>query len=172
MDQNLNTTNIYSVQRPVESANGLPNAHYTDPKAFSEESEAVIKATWANLAVGSDVPEPGDAKPINFLSTPLLLLCDKCCNLRVFENICRDRGTQLVTEAKTVEGVILCPYHSWCYSTKGNLISTPHVGGPGYNTRPNIVNKEIELNEVRSHVLARYSFHQYYGECARVYRGS
>ena len=130
MDQNLNIINIYSVQRPVESANGLPNAHYTDPKAFSEESEAVIKATWANLAVGLDVPEPGDAKPINFLSIPLLLLRDKYGNLRVFENICRHRGMQLITEAKTVEGVIRCPYHSWCYYTKGNLISTPMSAAP------------------------------------------
>ena len=97
MDQNLNTTNIYSVQKPVESANGLPNSHYTGPKVFGEETEAVIKATWANLAVGSDVPEPGDAKPINFLSIPLLLLRDKCGGLRVFENICRHRGMQLVT---------------------------------------------------------------------------
>ena len=81
----------------MESANSLPNAHYTDPKAFSEESKAVLKATWAGLAVGSDVPEPDDANPINFLSIPLLLLRDKCGGLRVFENIFRNRGMQLVT---------------------------------------------------------------------------
>ena len=123
----------------METANGLPNAHYTDPKVFSEESEAVLKDTWSSLAVGSDVPEPGDAKPINFLSIPLLLLRDKCGNLRVFENICRHCGMQLVTEVKTIKSVIRCPYHSWCYSTKGKLISTPHVDGPNYNTHPNIV---------------------------------
>ena len=89
-------------------ANGLPNAHYIDPKVFSEESQAVLKATWAGLVVGSDVPEPGDANPIKFLSIPLLLLRDKCGNLRVFENICRRRGMQLVTEAKTIQGVIRC----------------------------------------------------------------
>ena len=123
----------------METANGLPNAHYTDPKVFSEESEAVLKATCAGLAVGSDVPEQGDAKSIHFLSIPLLLLRDKCGSLRVFANICRYRRMQLVTEAKTIEGVIRCPYHSWCYSSKGKLISTPHVGGPGHNTHPKIV---------------------------------
>ena len=93
----------------METANGLPNAHYTDPKVFSEESEAVLKDTWSSLAVGSDVPEPGDAKPINFVNIPLLLLRDKCGNLRVFENICRHRGMQLVTEVKTIKSVIRCP---------------------------------------------------------------
>ena len=152
MAKHLMTTNISSVQRHVETANGLPNAHYIDEQVFGEESEAVLKATWAGLAVGSDVPKPGDAKPVSFLGIPLLLLRDKDNNLRVFENICRHRGMQLVTEAKTIEGAIRCPYHSWCYSTEGKLISTPHVGGAGHNTHPNIVKEHLGLNEVRSHV--------------------
>ena len=59
---------------------------------------------------------------------------------------------QLVTEVKTIKSVIRCRYHSWCYSTKGKLISTPHVGGPDYNTHPNIVKEEMGLNGVRCHV--------------------
>ena len=120
--------------------------------SFAEESEAVLKATWAGLAVGADVPNPGDAKPIQFLGMPLLLLRDKDGDLRVFENICRHRGMQLVHEAKTIEGAIRCPYHSWCYSTKGKLVSTPHVGGAGHNTHPSIVKDDLGLNEVRSYV--------------------
>ena len=59
---------------------------------------------------------------------------------------------QLVSEAKTIEGAIRCPYHSWCYSTKGKLINTPHVGAAGRNTHPSIVKGDLSLNEVRSHV--------------------
>ena len=40
-------TDITSVQQSVERANGLANAHYIDPAVFAEESEAVLKATWA-----------------------------------------------------------------------------------------------------------------------------
>ena len=145
-------TDITSVQQSVEQANGLANAHYIDPAVFAEESEAVLKATWAGLAVGADVPNPGDAKPIQFLGMPLLLIRDKDGDLRVFENICRHRGMQLVHEAKTIEGAIRCPYHSWCYSTKGKLVSTPHVGGAGHNTHPSIVKDNLGLNEVRSYV--------------------
>ena len=105
----------------METANGLPNAHYTDPKVFSEESEAVLKDTWSSLAVGSDVREAGDVKPINFLSTPLLLSRGKCGSLRVFENICRHRGMQLVTEAKTIEGVIRRPTILGAILPKENL---------------------------------------------------
>ena len=95
-------TDITSVQQPVEQANGLANAHYIDPATFAEESEAVLKSTWAGLAVGADVPNLGDAKPIQFLGMPLLLIRDKDGELRVFENICRHRGMQLLHEAKTI----------------------------------------------------------------------
>ena len=152
MPKDLTLTNIESVKQPVEIANGLPSAHYIDPWVFEEETEAVIKATWAGLAVGADVPEPGDAKPITFLGLPLLLLRDNDGAIHVFENICRHRGMQLVSEAKKIVGAIRCPYHSWCYSTKGALVSTPHVGGAGHNTHPAIVKSELGLNEVRCHV--------------------
>ena len=152
MAKHLTATDLSSVQRSVEQANGLPNAHYIDPQVFSEEAEAVLKCTWAGLAVGADVPNNGDAKPISFLGMPLLLLRDKDGDLRVFENICRHRGMQLVSEAQNIEGAIRCPYHSWCYSTKGKLVSTPHVGGAGQNTHPSIVKDNLGLNEVRSHL--------------------
>ncbi|MEL6701934.1 MAG: SRPBCC family protein, partial [Pseudomonadota bacterium] len=47
---------------------------------------------------------------------------------------------------------IRCPYHSWCYSTQGKLVSTPHVGGAGHNTHPDIDKSTLGLIEVRSHV--------------------
>ena len=97
------------------------------------------------------MPKSGDAKP-TFLSIPLLLLRDKDGELKVFENICSHRGVQLVTEAKTIEGAIRCPYHSWCYSAKVKFISTPHVGGTGHNTHPSIAKDKLGLNVVRSHV--------------------
>ena len=143
---------LANVRRPVESANGLPNAHYTDPATFNAEAKAVLHATWAGLAVGADVPEQGDAKPIDFLGIPLLLLRDKDGDVRVFQNICRHRGMILVDAPRKIEGAIRCPYHSWCYSTKGALVSTPHVGGAGHNTHEAIVKDDLGLIEVRSHI--------------------
>ncbi|QYX55441.1 aromatic ring-hydroxylating dioxygenase subunit alpha [Roseovarius sp. SCSIO 43702] len=145
-------TDLSNVRASVEQANGLPNAHYVDPAVFEEEKNAVLFTQWAGLAVASDVPEPGDAVPLTFLGMPLLLIRDRDGDVRVFQNICRHRGMILVTEPRKIEGAIRCPYHSWCYSTKGDLVSTPHVGGPGHNTHDAIRRDELGLNEVRSHV--------------------
>ena len=145
-------TDLSTVRQSVETANGLPNAHYIDPALFEEEKHAVMFNQWAGLGVASDVPEPGDAVPLTFLGVPLLLLRDRDGDVRVFQNICRHRGMTLVKEPRKIEGAIRCPYHSWCYSTKGKLVSTPHVGGPGHNTHEAIKRDELGLIEVRSHI--------------------
>jgi phenylpropionate dioxygenase-like ring-hydroxylating dioxygenase large terminal subunit len=58
----------------------------------------------------------------------------------------------LVEEPTKIEGAIRCPYHSWCYSTKGRLVSTPHVGGPGHNTHDSIDRATLGLVEIRSYI--------------------
>ncbi len=152
MAKDLPLSDLSAVRRDVENAQGLPNAHYIDPVVFEEEKHAVLFANWTGLAVTSDVPENGDAKPIEFLGIPLLLIRDKSGQVRVFQNICRHRGMILVSEPRKIEGAIRCPYHSWCYSTAGKLVSTPHVGGPGHNTHEAIVKDDLGLIEVRSHI--------------------
>ncbi len=143
---------LSDVQRPTAQARGLPNAHYTDPEKFTEESHALFGAGWAGLAVASDVPEPGDAVPITFLGIPLLLIRGRDNTVRVFQNICRHRGMILVEEPRKIEGAIRCPYHSWCYSTQGQLVATPHVAGPGFNSHAEMDRNTLGLIDVRSHV--------------------
>jgi phenylpropionate dioxygenase-like ring-hydroxylating dioxygenase large terminal subunit len=145
-------TDLSRVRAPVAVAHGLPNEHYTDPGVFAEERDALLFSQWAGLGVAADVPEPGDAKPLDFLGMPLLLLRDKEGRVRVFQNICRHRGMILVDAPRRIEGAIRCPYHSWCYSTKGELIATPHVGGPGQNTHAAIRRDDLGLIELRAHV--------------------
>jgi len=152
MAKDIAPQTLDAVRRPIETANGLPNAHYVDPAVFDVEKAAVLCANWSGLAVAAEVPEIGEAKPIEFLGMPLLLVRDRNAQVRVFQNICRHRGMILVSEPRKIEGAIRCPYHSWCYSTEGRLVSTPHVGGAGHNTHEAIDKSLLGLIEVRSHI--------------------
>ena len=143
---------LSQVRQPIAQANGLPNAHYIDPDLYAKERDALWFDTWAGLSVASDVPEIGDARPVDFLGMPLLMVRDKSGALRVFQNTCRHRGMILVSEPRKIEGAIRCPYHSWCYATDGRLVSTPHVGGPGQNTHADMDRDLLGLIEVRSHI--------------------
>ena len=143
---------LNSVLQPVETANGLPNAHYTSDEAYERERDPLWNSTWAGVCMAAEVPEPGDARPIDFLGVPLFVLHGRDGKVRVFQNICRHRGMILVTEPRRIEGAIRCPYHSWCYSHEGKLVATPHVGGPGQNSHPDIDRTTLGLLEVRSHI--------------------
>ena len=147
-----NVTDLSNVRQSVDKANGLPNAHYIDPAVFEEEKHALLLSQWSGIGVAADVPEPGDAKPLDFLGIPLLLIRDKDGDVRVFQNICRHRGLKLVQEPRKIEGAIRCPYHSWCYSTEGRLVATPHVGGPGRSTHEEVNRDELGLHCIRAHV--------------------
>ena len=147
----MSHTQPHPVLAPIAEARGLPNAHYTDPALHQRELQMLMARGWAGLDIAAALPEPGDAKPLTFLGQPLLLLRDAKGQVRVFLNVCRHRGMILVDAPRRIEGVIRCPYHSWCYATDGRLITTPHVGGPGQNTHPDIDRATLGLTEIRSH---------------------
>ncbi|WP_170479806.1 aromatic ring-hydroxylating oxygenase subunit alpha [Ruegeria arenilitoris] len=143
---------LSSVLSDVNTANGLPNEHYIDPVVFAEEKRSVLFANWSGIGFGKDVPEVGDARPIDFLGMPLLVVRDRDGEIGVFQNTCRHRGMILVDEPKKISGAIRCPYHSWCYDLKGKLRATPHVGGPGQNKHDDVDPNDLGLIRVRSYV--------------------
>ena len=139
---------LNSVLKNIEQSNGLPNKNYIDNKQYDVEKRVLIFDQWAGVMVADEIPEPGDAKPLTFIDIPLLLLRNEKNEIKVFLNVCRHRGMILIKKAKKIEGAIRCPYHSWCYSKNGDLISTPHVGGPGKNLHNGINKKDLGLLEI------------------------
>ena len=100
-----------------------------DKSTSKEEKDILLFGKWSGLAVSAQIPNIGAAVPIFFQGTPLFIIRTKKNKVKVFQNTCRHRGMILIDRVKSIEGAIRCPYHSWCYSTEGSLISTPHVGG-------------------------------------------
>lgn len=146
------SSDLSGVLNQIEHANGLPNAHYVSDEVFEAERENVLFANWSGIGFAKDIPQEGDANPISFLGMPLLAVRTKDGSVKVYQNTCRHRGMILVEEKKKLGGVIRCPYHSWCYALSGELVATPHVGGPGMNTAEGVDRATLGLVEVRSHV--------------------
>ena len=162
----MTVRDLSAVLQPIAQANGLPNEFYTSEDVFAEEKEPLWFSTWAGVCVEAELPEVGDAKPFDFLGVPIFALRGRDGQIRVFQNICRHRGMILVTEPRKIEGAIRCPYHSWCYSHEGKLVATPHVGGPGQNSHPDMKRENLGLIEVRSHVWMGVVFVNLSGDAA------
>ena len=111
----LDLKKIEAVNRPIETANGLPNECYTSDDYLAYEKERIFCDKWTVIGVGSSIPNPGDAKPYNLLGIPLILLRGKDMKIRVFHNVCSHRGFKLLDKPCNLKNVIRCPYHSWSY---------------------------------------------------------
>ena len=123
----LDVKKIEQVGKPIEIANGLPNECYISEDYLAYERDKVFCDNWTVIGVGSLIPNPGDAKPYNLLGIPLMIVRDKDMKIRVFHNVCSHRGFKLLDKPCTLKNVIRCPYHSWSYDFRGNLIATPHI---------------------------------------------
>lgn len=148
----INRDALNRVLEPVNTARGLSNDFYTDRATFEEEKRKVFFKNWTAIGFGKDVPDPGDAMPLDFAGQPILLIRDKDGSVNVFQNVCRHRGMILVDKPGRIKGAIRCPYHSWCYGLDGALKSTPFVGGPGTNFHKDVPHEEFGLFKIRSHV--------------------
>ena len=104
------------------------------------------------IGVGSSIPNPGDVKPYNLLGIPLIMIRDKDMKIRVFHNVCSHRGFKLIDKTCSLKNVIRCPYHSWAYDFKGNLVATPHIGGLNNHQSERFDKTKSNLKEVKNKV--------------------
>ena len=148
----LDIKKLENIDKPIEVANGLPNECYISEDYLAHEKEKVFCDKWTVIGVGSSIPNPGDAKPYNLLGIPLILVRDKDMKIRVFHNVCSHRGFKLLDEPCTLKNVIRCPYHSWSYDFKGNLIATPNIGGLNVHQSGKFIKSKSNLKKVRSEV--------------------
>ena len=126
------------VNEPISKAHGLPNECYTSKEYTLIERKKLFEDKWIVIGAASSLPEIGDAKPIDLLGIPILIVRTKTNQIKVFHNVCSHRGLKLVSKPGKIKNVIRCPYHSWSYNLDGELMATPHIGGMNIHNTPNI----------------------------------
>jgi choline monooxygenase len=142
---------LTNVKAPIEMANGLPNDCHVSANLHQHEQNTLLRDNWTAIGFGKDLPKPGGVKPIEFVGLPLLLVRYQDNEIKVFKNVCRHRGMILVSEAQQLRGLITCPFHAWAYDLNGQLLKTPHIGGPDVHHHDTVNHCDYRLNEVRSY---------------------
>ena len=140
------------VNKPIHQAHGLPNECYTSKEYTLVERKKLFEDKWIVIGSASSLKEAGDAKPIDLLGIPILIVRTKENQIKVFHNICSHRGLKLVNKPGKIKNVIRCPYHSWSYNLDGELMSTPHIGGMNIHEAPKFEKSKSNLKEIRSHI--------------------
>ena len=140
------------VSKPIKDAHGLPNECYTSKEYTLIERKKLFEDKWMVIGVASSLPNVGDAKPVDILGMPILLVRGKDKKIRVFHNVCSHRGLKLVTKPGNIKNVIRCPYHSWSYNFDGELVATPHIGGMNIHQTKDFERSKSNLKEIRSYI--------------------
>jgi len=148
----LEIDKIEIVKNKISHAHGLPNECYISDDYLIYERNKIFFGNWSVIGTASSIPEVGDVKSYDLLGIPLIILRDQEKNVRVFHNVCSHRGFKLVDKDCKLKNVIRCPYHSWSYNFKGELVATPHIGGINKHQVEGFDKNKSNLKEVRSKV--------------------
>ena len=138
-----------ALARSTAQAIGLPGGFY-GPANFELEHERIFARRWVPVAVGAEVPEPGDMKPVEIAGWHVLVVRTRAGRVKCFHNICRHRGMKLVAEPCRRKRAIQCPWHSWIYDLDGALSATPMIAGDDAHRHEAFDNSTLGLVEIRS----------------------
>jgi benzoate/toluate 1,2-dioxygenase alpha subunit len=100
----------------------LDRSVYTDPAIFELELERLWHRNWIYVAHESEVPNPRDYVTAHIGRQPVILVRGEEGELRGFLNVCPHRGALLLAEPCGTVRNIVCPYHAWTFSTRGELL--------------------------------------------------
>jgi choline monooxygenase len=137
-----------ALARPLEQAEGLPGYYY-GAGFYEVEQRLLFPRGWAAVAVGMQIPNPGDILPIELAGWPLILVRQADGEVAAFHNICRHRALLLVSEPCRGEKSIRCPWHAWRYGLDGRLLATPEIGGAREGNAAGFDKAELALKPVR-----------------------
>lgn len=85
----------------------------------------VMRPSWQVVCHTSDIANPGDWQTFEFLNESIVVVRGDDNQVRAFTNVCRHRGSRLLTDVAGCARRLTCPYHGWTYGLDGRLVGVP-----------------------------------------------
>jgi Rieske 2Fe-2S family protein len=108
---------------PVAS---LPASFYFDPAHHQREMTQIWYRNWIYVCRSSDIGTARTFRTLEVGDQSILVVRGEDRAARAFHNTCRHRGAALCRTAagRFPAAGIVCPYHGWRYSLRGELLQT------------------------------------------------
>lgn len=114
--------------RSSRGKRGLAPEWFLDKNCFEFEQKHLFQNSWTPIGYRSSFDRPGQFVRLQVNGTECVAVMDEADQVRVFQNVCRHRGTQLCFEPRgQLKSSLTCPYHGWKYDFQGNLTAAPHM---------------------------------------------
>ena len=113
-----------------EGTSRIPFSVYTDESTHQLELERLFyKSHWCYVGLEAEIPEPGDFKRTVIGERSVIMVRDDDGEINVVENVCAHRGMRFCRKKHGNTKELVCPYHQWSYSLKGDLQGVPFRRG-------------------------------------------
>ncbi|HIC16334.1 MAG TPA: Rieske (2Fe-2S) protein, partial [Gemmatimonadetes bacterium] len=114
--------------RTAQGAKTLARRYYTGEDVYEAETRKVFFEQWIYAGRASMLDGPGSYFLCEIESESIIVLEDGEHEIRAHHNVCRHRGTRLLTESEgRLSKSIQCRYHAWTYALDGSLIGAPFM---------------------------------------------
>ncbi len=123
----VSAAEVAAVRRPVDEASLLPPRVFHDPEVFAYEQEAWFARSWVCVGRQEDAADAGSYFLATIAGEGVIVVRGRDGRLRAFHNVCRHRGSLLVTEPVGRQVRFQCPYHAWTYELDGRLLRAKHT---------------------------------------------
>lgn len=129
----MSQTPVVFPENPVwqdEGSSRIPFWAYTREDIYRRELERLFYDNhWCYVGLEAEVPNPGDFKRTVVGEREVVMTRDMEGGINVIENVCAHRGMQFVRERVGNRQDLVCAYHQWSYSLKGDLQGVPFLRG-------------------------------------------
>ncbi len=126
------TTSVFNDEHvwEGEGSSRIPFWAYTDEALYKKELDRLFyQGHWSYVGLEAEVPNHGDFKRTVVGERSVVMNRDLDGVINVVENVCAHRGMQFCRERHGNKKELVCPYHQWNYSLKGDLQGVPFRRG-------------------------------------------
>ncbi len=149
----------------------LPRGAYLDAAAFDTECAKIFRREWFCAGRSADLAGIGDYRLHQLAGEKVIVTRDRGGQLRALYNVCRHRGTELVSDADPAAateircrghfpGSIRCPYHSWTYELDGALRAAPWLDEKLTNCKAQLALHPVGIEEWGGFYFLNLDFHR------------
>src|SRR5262249_47125911 len=120
----------------TQTVGTLPSFYYYDPAHYQLELSRIWCRHWLYACRSADIAGPRSFHTLAAGDQAIPLARGEDGVARAFHNTCRHRGAALCRErhGRFPAAGIVCPYHAWRYSLKGELLQTSsRAHGEGFD---------------------------------------
>ena len=122
-----------AIRRPIGEARTFPRRAFTEAGFFALEQERIAGCNWLAACFADEIPNVGDALPIDIWGLPICVVRGPGGGIRAFHNVCSYDGCPVVTSPLKEAADLRVAYHGWRYDLSGRLIDAPYWAGPPGN---------------------------------------